>query len=103
MSKMNVSTERKFVSVLIKTKLLAILSVMAFLFSGVPHAKVQDDNLAASIDNLDDLTGCSVEQVKAAAISDEIFPEDDKSKIFFTTSRRDYCSMPEVIGVRTCP
>ena len=70
MNKMNVSV-------------LATLSMVAFMFFGNSQVQAQNDNLAAAIDNLDDLTGCSVEQVKAAAISDESFPEDDKSKIFF--------------------
>lgn len=47
------------------------------------HAQAQNNNLAASIDNLDKLTGCSEEQVIDAAISDNTFPTDDKSKIFF--------------------
>lgn len=50
---------------------------------GSLHAQVQNVSLAASIDNLDDLPGQTATNVKAAAISDNSFPEDDKSKIFF--------------------
>lgn len=50
---------------------------------GSLHAQAQNDNLVASIDKLDKLTGCSDKEVKSKAIIDNTFPTDDKSAIFF--------------------
>lgn len=83
MKKMNDLTELKHIFVSSQTKLFAALAIITFMIAGSLHAQVQNDNLAASIDNLDKLTGCSEEQVKAAYIDNNTFPTDDKSKIFF--------------------
>lgn len=83
MKKMNDLTELKHIFVSSQTKLFAALAIITFMIAGSLHAQAQNDNLAASIDNLDKLTGCSEEQVKAAYIDNNTFPTDDKSKIFF--------------------
>lgn len=84
MKKMNDLTELKHIFVSSQTKLFAALAIITFMIACSLHAQAQNDNnLAASIDNLDKLTGCSEEQVIDAAISDNTFPTDDKSKIFF--------------------
>lgn len=83
MKKMNDLTELKHIFVSSQTKLFAALAIITFMIAGSLHAQVQHDNLAASIDNLDNLTGCSKEDVRNAAISNNTFPEEDKSKIFF--------------------
>lgn len=76
-------TELKHTFVSSKTKLFAVLTIIIFMIVGCLHAQAQNVSLAASIDNLDDLPGQTETNVKAAAISDNSFPEDDKSKIFF--------------------
>lgn len=81
--KMNDLTELKHTFVSSKTKLFAALTIIIFMIVGCLQAQAQDDNLVASIDNLDNLPGQEETNVKAAAISDNSFPEDDKSKIFF--------------------
>lgn len=81
--KMNDLTELKHTFVSSKTKLFAALTIIIFMIVGCLQAQAQDDKLEASIDNLDDLPGQTETNVKAAAISDNRFPEDDKSKIFF--------------------
>lgn len=83
MKKMNDLTELKHIFVSSQTKLFAALAIITFMIAGCLHTQAQNNNLAASIDNLDKLTGCSEEQVIDAAISDNTFPTDDKSKIFF--------------------
>lgn len=83
MKKMNDITELKHIFVSSQTKLFAALAIITFMIAGSLHAQDQNDNLAASIDNLDKLTGCSEAEVKSKAISDNTFPTDDKSKIFF--------------------
>lgn len=83
MKKMNDITELKHIFVSSQTKLFAALAIITFMIAGSLHAQVQNDNLAASIDNLDKLTGCSEAEVKSKAISDNTFPTDDKSAIFF--------------------
>lgn len=81
--KMNDLTELKHTFVSSKTKLFAALTIIIFMIVGCLHAQAQDDKLEASIDNLDKLTGCSDKEVKSKAISDNTFPTDDKSAIFF--------------------
>lgn len=81
--KMNDLTELTQTFVSSKTKLFAVLTIIIFMIVGCLHAQAQNDNLAASIDKLDKLTGCSKEDVRNAAISNNTFPEEDKSKIFF--------------------
>lgn len=81
--KMNDLTELKHTFVSSKTKLFAALTIIIFMIVGCLHAQAQNDNLVASIDNLDKLIGCSKAEVKSKAISDNTFPTDDKSAIFF--------------------
>lgn len=81
--KMNDLTELKHTFVSSKTKLFAALTIFIFMIVGCLHAQAQNDNLVASIDNLDKLIGCSKDDVKSKAISDNTFPTDDKSAIFF--------------------
>lgn len=84
MKKMNDLTELKHIFVSSQTKLFAALAIITFMIAGSLHAQqVQNDNLAASIDNLDKLIGCSEAEVKNKAISDYTFPTDNKSAIFF--------------------
>lgn len=83
MKKMNDITELKHIFVSSQTKLFAALAIITFMIAGSLHAQAQNDNLAASIDNLDKLIGCNEAEVKSKAISDNTFPTDDKSKIFF--------------------
>ncbi len=83
MKKMNDLTELKHIFVSSQTKLFAALAIITFMIAGCLHTQAQNNNLAASIDNLDKLKGCSKKQVIDAAISDNTFPTDDKSKIFF--------------------
>lgn len=81
--KMNDLTELKHTFVSSKTKLFAALAIITFMIAGSLHAQAQNDNLVASIDNLDKLKGCSEDEVKNKAIIDNTFPTDDKSAIFF--------------------
>lgn len=81
--KMNDLTELKHTFVFSKTKLFAALTIIIFMIVGCLQAQAQDDKLEASIDNLDKLIGCSKAEVKSKAISDNTFPTDDKSAIFF--------------------
>lgn len=81
--KMNDLTELTQTFVSSKTKLFASLTIIIFMIVGCLQAQAQDDKLEASIDNLDKLTGCSDKEVKSKAISDNTFPTDDKSAIFF--------------------
>ena len=76
-------TELKRTFVSSKTKLFAVLTIIIFMIVGCLHAQAQNVSLGASIDNIDNLPGQKETNVKAAAISDNSFPEDDKSKIFF--------------------
>lgn len=78
-------TELKHTFVSSKTKLFAVLTIIIFMIVGClqAQAQAQDDKLEASIDNLDDLPGQTETNVKNSAITDNSFPEDDKSKIFF--------------------
>lgn len=76
-------TELKHTFVSSKTKLFAALTIIIFMIVGCLHAQAKNDNLVASIDNLDKLIGCSKDDVKSKAISDNTFPTDDKSAIFF--------------------
>ena len=76
-------TELKHTFVSSKTMLFASLTIIIFMIVGSLHAQAQNVSLVASIDNLDKLTGCSDKEVKSKAISDNTFPTDDKSAIFF--------------------
>ena len=66
------------------TTFIALLVVLLFVIGGSLQVQAQDTNTNGThIAGIESLTGCSDDQVKAAKISDNTFPEDDKSKIFF--------------------
>lgn len=66
------------------TTFIALLVVLLFVIGGSLQVQAQDTNTNGThIVGIESLTGCSEKQVKDAAISDNTFPEDDKSKIFF--------------------
>ena len=66
------------------TTFIALLVVLLFVIGGSLQVQAQDTNTNGThIAGIESLTGCSDAQVKAAKISDNTFPEDDKSKIFF--------------------
>lgn len=66
------------------TTFIALLVVLLFVIGGSLQVQAQDTNTNGThIAGIESLTGCSEKQVKDAAISDNTFPEDDKSKIFF--------------------
>lgn len=66
------------------TTFIALLVVLLFAIGGSLQVQAQDTNTNGThIVGIESLTGCSEDQVKAAKISDNTFPEDDKSKIFF--------------------
>lgn len=69
--------------IITKTRQMVCAVMVAFTFVYCLPTQAQDDNISASIDNIDDLPGQTETYVKASAISDNTFPEDDKSKIFF--------------------
>ena len=66
------------------TTFIALLVVLLFVIGGSLQVQAQDTNTNGThIAGIESLTGCSEDDVKAAAISDNTFPESDKSKIFF--------------------
>lgn len=66
------------------TTFIALLVMLLFAIGGSLQVQAQDTNTNGThIVGIESLTGCSEDQVKAAKISDNTFPEDDKSKIFF--------------------
>lgn len=66
------------------TTFIALLVVLLFAIGGSLQVQAQDTNTNGThIAGIESLTGCSEDQVKAAKISDNTFPKDDKSKIFF--------------------
>uniref|UniRef100_UPI004027B8A7 hypothetical protein n=1 Tax=Prevotella sp. TaxID=59823 RepID=UPI004027B8A7 len=66
------------------TTFIALLVVLLFVIGGSLQVQAQDTNTNGThIAGIESLDGCSEKQVKDAAISDNTFPEDDKSKIFF--------------------
>ena len=66
------------------TTFIALVVVLLFVIGGSLQVQAQDNNTNGTpITGIESLTGCSKDQVRAAAISDNTFPEDDKSKIFF--------------------
>ena len=66
------------------TTFIALLVVLLFVIGGSLQVQAQDTNTNGThIAGIESLTGCSKEDVINAAISDNTFPEDDKSKIFF--------------------
>lgn len=74
----NEATQKRF------TTFIALLVVLLFVIGGSLQVQAQDTNTNGThIAGIESLTGCSKEDVINAAISDNTFPEDDKSKIFF--------------------
>lgn len=66
------------------TTFIALLVVLLFVIGGSLQVQAQDTNTNGTpIAGIESLTGCSKEDVRNAAISNNTFPEDDKSKIFF--------------------
>lgn len=66
------------------TTFIALLVVLLFAIGGSLQVQAQDTNTNGThIAGIESLTGCSKEDVRNAVISDNTFPEDDKSKIFF--------------------
>lgn len=66
------------------TTFIALLVMLLFAIGGSLQVQAQDNNTNGTpITGIESLTGCSKEDVRNAAISDNTFPEDDKNKIFF--------------------
>lgn len=66
------------------TTFIALLVVLLFVIGGSLQVQAQDTNTNGThITGIESLKGCSKTDVRNAAISDNTFPEDDKSKIFF--------------------
>lgn len=74
----NEATQKRF------TTFIALLVMLLFAIGGSLQVQAQDTNTNGTpIAGIESLTGYSKKQVRDAAISDNTFPEDDKSKIFF--------------------
>lgn len=66
------------------TTFIAFLVMLLFVIGGSLQVQALDTNTNGThIAGIESLKGCSVDDVKKAAISDNTFPEEDKSKIFF--------------------
>ena len=66
------------------TTFIALLVMLLFVIGGSLQVQAQDNNTNGTpIAGIESLTGCSETDVRNAAISDNTFPEDNKSKIFF--------------------
>ncbi len=66
------------------TTFIALLVMLLFAIGGSLQVQAQDNNTNGTpITGIESLTGFSEDQVRAAAISDNTFPDKDKSKIFF--------------------
>lgn len=66
------------------TSVITFLVVLLFVIGGSLQVQATDTNTNGThIAGIESLTGCSEDQVKNAVISDNTFPENDKSKIFF--------------------
>lgn len=66
------------------TTFITFLVMLLFVIGGSLQVQAQDTNTNGThIAGIESLTGCSEEEVKAAKIKDNTFPEDDKNKIFF--------------------
>ncbi len=66
------------------TSVITFLVVLLFVIGGSLQVQAQDTNTNGThIVGIESLTGCSEDDVLKAVISDNTFPEDDKSKIFF--------------------
>lgn len=74
----NEAAQKRFTSV------ITLLVMLLFVIGGSLQVQAQNTNTnGTNIAGIESLTGCSKEDVKKAAISDNTFPEKDKSKIFF--------------------
>lgn len=66
------------------TSVITFLVMLLFVIGGSLQVQAQDTNTNGThIAGIESLPGCSEDDVKKAAISDNTFPEDNKSKIFF--------------------
>lgn len=66
------------------TSVITFLVMLLFVIGGSLQVQAQNTNTnGTNIVGIESLTGCSEKDVKDAAISDNTFPEEDKSKIFF--------------------
>nr|WP_301849269.1 hypothetical protein [uncultured Prevotella sp.] len=66
------------------TTFITFLVMLLFIIGGSLQVQAQDTNTNGThIAGIESLTGCSEEEVRAAKIKDNTFPEDDKNKIFF--------------------
>lgn len=66
------------------TTFIALFVVLLFVIGGSLQVQAQDTNTNGThIAGIESLKGCSEEQVRAAKSSDNTFPEEDKTKIFF--------------------
>ena len=66
------------------TSVITFLVMLLFVIGGSLQVQAQNTNTnGTNIVGIESLTGCSEDDVLKAAISDNTFPEDDKSKIFF--------------------
>lgn len=66
------------------TSVITFLVMLLFVIGGSLQVQAQNTNTNGThIAGIESLTGCSEDNVKKAAISDNTFPEEDKSKIFF--------------------
>lgn len=66
------------------TSVITFLVMLLFVIGGSLQVQAQDTNTNGThIAGIESLTGCSEEEVRAAKIKDNTFPENDKSKIFF--------------------
>ena len=74
----NEAAQKRFTSV------ITFLVMLLFVIGGSLQVQAQDTNTNGThIVGIESLTGCSDDQVRAAYISDNTFPEDKKEKIFF--------------------
>lgn len=74
----NEAAQKRFTSV------ITFLVMLLFVIGGSLQVQAQDTNTNGThIAGIESLDGCSEDQVRAAQISDNTFPENDKSKIFF--------------------
>lgn len=83
MKKMNDLTELKYTFVSVKTKLFTALTIIILAIVSCLHAQAQGNNLEASIDNLDKLSGCSEATLRSKKTDIGTFPTGEKDKIFF--------------------
>lgn len=66
------------------TSVITFLVMLLFVIGGSLQVQAQNTNTnGTNIVGIESLTGCSEDDVLKAVISDNTFPEEDKSKIFF--------------------